>query len=252
MFSRLLSTTVLVALALTSQAAQTFSNTGTIAGWDSTNQEHRGTVQEVSNVAFEGSQALKVTQVYDSSYSGRYHSELVHNAGYRRGETVFYGFAFRLQQDWDFTSQSYNLAQFIADFNDSGCDDWMPSTMIWLQGNQLYSRVKTGTVCAQQTQTFANLASVSAGEWHKIVLQVKWESDSTGFFKVWFDGEKVKEVYDIKTTIAHDRQFHFRVGLYANAWHDQGRLEGSQGTRQVWYDEIGIGSAFADADPSQW
>ncbi|KAL4771203.1 polysaccharide lyase [Aspergillus nidulans var. acristatus] len=252
MISRLLFTMVVVTMALTSQAAQTFSNTGTIAGWDSTNQEHHGTVQEVSNVAFEGSKALKVTQVYDSSYSGRYHSELVHNAGYRRGDTVFYGFAFRLQQDWDFTSQSYNLAQFIADFNDSGCDDWMPSTMIWLQGNQLYSRVKTGTVCAQQTQTFPNLASVSAGEWHKIILQVKWESDSTGFFKVWFDGKKVKEVYNIKTTIAHDRQFQFRVGLYANAWHDQGHLEGSQGTRQVWYDEIGIGSAYADADPSQW
>ncbi|CBF73380.1 hypothetical protein AN7849.2 [Aspergillus nidulans FGSC A4] len=160
--------------------------------------------------------------------NGRYHSELVHNAGYRRGDTAFYGFAFRLQQDWEFTSQLYNLAQFIANFNDSGCDDWMPSTMIWLQGNQLYSRMKTGTVCAQQTDMFPNIVSVSAGEWHRIILQVKWESDLTGYFKVWFDGVKAKEVYNIRTMIVHNRQFQFRVGLYANAWHDQGYLEGSQ------------------------
>ncbi|KAL3464854.1 polysaccharide lyase [Aspergillus heterothallicus] len=252
MFSKLLSATATLALALSASATQSFGNTGTLDGWDTINREHQGTVTEVTNVVYEGPTAIKVTQTYDSSYSGRYHSELVHNNGYTRGDTSFYGFAFRLQSDWDFTSQSYNLAQFIADFTDSGCDDWMPSTMIWLQGNQLYTRVKTGTICNQAITTFPNLATVSAGQWHKIVLQVDWESDATGYFKVWFDGVKVLESYNIQTTIAHDRQFQFRIGLYANGWHDEGRLVGSQGFRQVWYDEIGKGTVFADADPDQW
>jgi hypothetical protein len=85
--------------------------------------------------------------------------------------------------------------------------------MIWLQGNQLYTRVKTGTICNQAISTFSNLATVLTGQWHKIVLQVDWESDATGYFKVWFDGVKVLEAYNIKTTIAHDRQFPFCVGL---------------------------------------
>jgi hypothetical protein len=47
------------------------------------------------------------------------------------------------------------------------------------------------------------------------------------------------------------REFDFRVGLYANGWHDDGKMLGSQPFRQVWFDEIGIGSEFADADPDR-
>ncbi|KAL4876200.1 polysaccharide lyase [Aspergillus karnatakaensis] len=252
MYSKSLSLAALAALLLPTNASQIFSNTGTTSGWDATNQEHNGKVEQVSNVVYEGSSAIKVTQTYDSNYTGRYHSEVVKDNVYSRGDVGFYGFAFRLQEDWDFTSQSYNLAQFIADFNDSGCEDWMPSTMIWLEGDQLFSRVKTGSICNQGTDTFSNLGSVTAGEWHRIVLHVNWQSDGSGFFKIWLDGEKLYEADGISTTIDHARAFQFRVGLYANAWHDDGYLEGSQGTRQIWYDEIAAGTTFADADPDQW
>lgn len=93
---------------------------------------------------------------------------------------------------------------------------------------------------------------MSSGQWHKIVIQASWKSDNTGLFKLWFDGVKVLEKFDIQTTIDHDRAFGFSVGLYANAWHDEKRLEGTQGTRQVWFDEIGVGSTFADANPDGW
>jgi hypothetical protein len=238
--------------ALAAQATPIFQNTGTLSGWNSTNHEHNGTVSEVTNVAYEGSTAIKVTQIYDPSYTGRYHSEVVKNNVYRRGDTGFYGFAFRLQQDWQFQPQSFNLAQFIADFSNTGCDDYMPTTMVWLQGNQLYTRVKSGSVCSQKTDTFANLATVSAGDWHKIIIQSKWASDGTGFIKLWFDGTKVLEKYNLSTTVSDDRYFQFRVGLYANGWHDSGYMQGSQGTRSVWFDEIGVGTTFADADPAQW
>lgn len=246
-----------LALAATSSATQIFRNTGTTSGWDSINQEHFGTVQQVTNIVYEGSTALKMTQIYDSSYTGRYHSEVVKNDVYKRGDVGFYGFAFRLQENWEFDQQTYNIAQFIADFTDLGCEEtYMPSSMIWLYGNQLQSRVKYGNVCptsAQQTNPFNNIATITAGVWHKIVIQANWQSDSSGYYKMWLDGAKVLEVYGIPTTVAQDRAFQFRVGLYANGWHDdQNHMEGSQGTRQVWYDEIAAGTTFADADPAQW
>jgi len=43
-----------------------------------------------------------------------------------------------------------------------------------------------------------------------------------------------------------------RPGLYANGWHDSGSMTGTQGTRTVYFDQIGIGTTFADADPAQW
>jgi len=242
----------LLAFGLVAEAASLFSNTGTLSGWNYISREHRGSVNEVTNVTYEGPTALKMTQIYDPAYSGRYHSEVMRSNVYRRGDTGFYGFAFRLQADWQFQPQSYNIAQFIADFSDTGCDDHMPSTMVWISGNQLFTRVKQGTICNQKTVTFGNLATVTAGEWHKIVIQAKWATDGTGFFKLWFDGTKVLEQYNLNTTIADDRYFQFRVGLYANGWYDNGYMQGSQGTRSIWFDEIGVGTTFADADPAQW
>lgn len=235
------------------QALTLFHNTGTTGGWDSINQEHNGYVTEVTNVVYKGSTAIKTGQFYDPSYNGRYHSEVVKNNVYHRGDTGFYGFAFRLQSDWQFQNQSYNIAQFIADFGDTGCDDWMPSTMVWIYGDQLYSRVRYGTICAKQTLTFPNLATVTAGEWHKIVIQAKWENDSTGYFKIWFDGIKVLERFNLPTTIDDFRYFQMRTGLYANGWYDDPNgMIGTQGARSIWYDQIGAGTTFADADPDQW
>ncbi|KAB8264930.1 polysaccharide lyase [Aspergillus pseudonomiae] len=243
---------LLLSLSFTIHATQTFKNTGTTSGWSSINHEHKGTVQQVTNVVYGGSTALKMTQVYDSSYSGRYHSEVVHNDMYKLGDEGFYGFTFRLQESWQFSpAQSYNIAQFIADFGDTGCDDYMPSSMVWLIGDQLFTRVKTGSVCAQKTTTFGNLATVSPGVWHKIIIQAKWRADGTGYYKMWFDGKKVLEKYNIDTTVDDPRPFQFRVGLYANGWYDDGGMKGTQGTRQVWYDEIVAGTTFADADPDQ-
>ncbi|KAJ5882384.1 uncharacterized protein N7529_001056 [Penicillium soppii] len=251
MFARL--SAALLAISLTAQATQIFSNTGTTSGWDSTNKEHHGTVQQVTNVVYQGPTALKMTQIYDSSYTGRYHSEVVKNNVYKRGDSGFYGFTFRLQDNWQFSPvQTYNIAQFIADFSNTHCDDFMPSSMVWLEGDQLYSRVKYGSVCAQKTTTFANLGTISAGAWHKVEIQATWKSDGTGVYKLWLDGNKVLDKSGIATTVDDDRPFQFRVGLYANGWHDDKTMKGTQGTRSVWYDEIAAGSTFADADPDQW
>lgn len=254
MLGQTVTAAALMAFGLTAQAIQLFHNSGNLAGWDSVKEENQGLVQEVTNVFLQGPSALKMTQIYDPDYTGRYHSEVVKNDVYKRGDTGFYGFSFRLQESWEFSpGQSYNLAQFIADFTDAGCEDWMPSSMVWIEGNQLFSRVKQGDICNQVDETFSNLVAVTSGEWHTVIIQSSWKSDDTGFYKMWYDGEKVQEAFNLATTIKDGRSFEFRVGLYANSWYDdEGGMQGSQGTRQVWYDEIAAGTTFADVDPRQW
>ena len=198
-----------------------------------------------------------MTQTYDENYQGRYHSEVRRYQGYRRGDERFYGFMFRLSDAWEFTpSQGYNIAQFIANRPGAGCggDDWMPSSMIWIEGDKLMSRIVSGQYrspdCSRTTTPLSNLATVKAGVWHKVIIQARWKSDNTGQYKIWFDGVKVKEVYNVATTVNDDSTFEFRIGLYANSWYDDDhRMDGNQPFRQVWLDEAAIGTEFRDVDP---
>ncbi|KAK5996751.1 hypothetical protein PT974_02092 [Cladobotryum mycophilum] len=246
---------VLAVMPPTASASSSFYNSGVLGGWDFVRKENKGTVDQVTNISYKSGSALKMTQTYTPGYTGRYHSEVDHNRGYKRGETWFYGFAFRLSEDWSFQPQSYNIAQFIANRPGAGCggDDWMPSSMIWIQGNQLTSRYLSGNYrqpdCGRSIVGTGNLATVSAGVWHRVVIQANWQSGSTGFYKIWFDGNKVFERYNIGTTTNDDNVFQFRVGLYANSWHDDGHMTGSQSFRQIWYDEVSVGTEFADVDP---
>ena len=212
-------------------------------------QDNLGSVKEVSNEAYKGTTSIRCIQIYDASYDGDYQSEVVKNGVYSRGDEGFYGFAFRLQPTWEFTSQSYILAQFRANF---GCTKLVPTSRIWLVGNQLYSRVNTGSPCSATATVFPNLATVSADDWHRVVIHASWKSGATGFYKVWFDGEKVLDVSNIATTVADDTPLNFRIGLNAISWTNDGGLVGTQSTRKVWIDQIGAGSTYEDAGPGQW
>ncbi|EFY92698.1 glucuronan lyase A [Metarhizium acridum CQMa 102] len=164
-------------------ASRTFCNSGTLNGWDYVRKEHKGTVDQVTNVVYKGSSAPKMTQTYGSNYHNRYHSEFIAN---------------RPGAGW-------------------GGDDYVPSTMVWMQGNQLLSRIVTGN--------YRQPNSV-------VIMQVKWASDGSGFFKIWLDENKVVERYNTATAIDDDSVFQFRF-------------------RQIWYDEIAMGTEFKDVDPDQ-
>ena len=240
--------------ALKADATVLFRNTGTTSGWDGQSLEHRGSISQVTSPVFKGSTAIKVTQIYDANYSGRYHAELVRNDGYRPGQMRFYGFAFYIPGSWQYSTQGYNIAQFIANFSGSGCDGWMPSTMMWFTGSSLSTRVKQGTICNQSIRTFSNFATLSYGAWHRIEIQANWQSNTSGYFKVWVDGAKRLEQYSLQTTLSDpaNRTFSFRVGMYANSWYDQHRMTGTQSTRSLYYDHVGVATTFAEADPNGW
>lgn len=235
-------------------AALLFHNAGTLAGWDAVRREHRGTVAEVANVAHAAPPALKMTQTYDARHRGRFHAEVVRADGYRRGDERFYAFAFRLSAAWQPQPQPYNLAQFIARRPGTGCGhaDWAPTAMLWIAGDRLAARLVSGPyrgpTCARDVVVLPELAAVRPGAWHAVVVHARWASDASGFFRLRFDGALVAELNGLPTTLDDDALFQFRVGLYANGWHDDARIDGTQFFRQVWFDDIAIGTEFADVD----
>jgi hypothetical protein len=240
--------------AVLSHATVLFHNTGTLSGWSGQNLDSPCSLSESTSQVYKGSTSIKAQVNYQGSgYTGRYHAMVTKNSVYHPGDTGFYGFAFFLQSAWDFQNQQYQLFQFIADFSDTGCDDFMPTTMVWIYGNQLNTRRKYGDACNQHIQQYSNLATVSAGVWHRIVIQASWKTDSTGFLKLWFDGSKVLEQYNVATTISDSKNRYYRmdVGIYANSWHDEKRCLGST-SRYAYFDQVGWGTTFADADPAQW
>lgn len=242
---------VLFALLAIVRTEQIFTNRGTLDGWGGIQTEHKGEIREVTDVFFDQPPALVMTQTFDASYSGRYHSEVRVLNAYRHGDRRFYGFAFRLPPNWQFEPpQSYDLAQFIAPFDK--CDSYMPTTMFWLYGRQLFTRLKFGSVCNQTTRNLPLNATAEADQWHKVIIEATWKSDTTGSLRLWFDGEQVLDERDVATTVAEDVPFQFRVGLYANGWYDDGGMKGSQGYREVFYDKIAIATTKDEADPDLW
>ncbi|CAH0046059.1 unnamed protein product [Clonostachys solani] len=247
-FQKTFAAAALALLPQLADATRLFYNSGTVSGWSGDPfTENKGTVAEVTNVYSKGPTALKMTQTYDSSWKGRYHSEVRLNDGYKTGDERAYAFSFRLSESWQIVNEGYNIAQFIADLA-GACDDWMPSTMIWIEGNQLVTRYVNGNYvvpeCKRSIQGSGKIATVTPGKWHRVIVEAKWKNDSTGYLKLWFDGKVVWEKNNIATTIKADKQFQFRVGLYANSWQDG--MEGSQPFRQIWYDEVAVGTTLAD------
>jgi hypothetical protein len=253
------------AFAALSHATASFHNSGTTANgggfsnWDSSNLDSPDSITQSTSVLYPGtSSSIKCQTNYQGTgYTGRYHAMKRHNSGYVYGDTGFYGFAFYLQSAWDFSgSQQYQLFQMIANFagdSQNTCgEDSQPSAMIWVSGNQLASRRNYGSdECHRTTQSYTGLATVSAGVWHRIVTQAHWTNDSTGYYKVWFDGTKVLELLNQAVTVNRPTQYTMDVGIYANSWHDQGFCTGST-QRIAWFSKVGKGTVFADADPAQW
>ena len=81
-----------------------------------------GTIEEVTyEPAFNGTTCLKFTQTYNRQYHGRY-TNMVHVLDAARlGRTGYYGFAFKLDKNWQFDPNWVTLMKFMADFGDVDC-----------------------------------------------------------------------------------------------------------------------------------
>ena len=233
-----------------------FENTGTLSGWSNTpSGEHNGSVTQVSSPVFKGTTALRSRQIFDPNYDGRYHAEAVVTGIGQQGQDRYYASTFYLPANWQFVNQNFNFTQFGATFSNTSCGGTInkPTTMNWLFGTTLRTRVKYNTVCAPLVTEFVVTTNLTAGVWHRYVQRIRYASTNTGNFQTWLDGTLVVDRAGIATTVAENPSFRWSVGLYANGWHDDGGvMVGTQGTRDVFHDHYRIASSFAEANPDAW
>ena len=110
-----------------------------MTGWSGSIRENRGTITSVASPSYKGN-TLAFTQVFVPGYRAAITRRCIATTATGRVTQRFYGFAFFIPSSWQDTNQGFNIAQFIADFGNTGCDDWMPTTMMWITGNQLSTR----------------------------------------------------------------------------------------------------------------
>ena len=123
-----------------------FHYDGDMRKFNEVHSEHKGTIKYHSGEIYKAPEfyvpssdrSLEFTQVFDPSYSGRYHSEISLYNAYNPGRKGYYAFAFKLPQDWQFSQDTMTLMQFIGDFN--GWEEkgllgktWSPSTKVWIK-----------------------------------------------------------------------------------------------------------------------
>ena len=233
-----------------------FENTGNTSGWSTIYQEHNGSVTQVSSPVYKGSTALRCRQIYDSSYTGRYHSEVRKSGMAQNGmEQRYYGYTFYLPSNWQFVNQNFAIGQYITNYYDSdgGCRTaGVPITMHHLFGTTLRTRLKSGDTCNEKVTSYDVTTSVSAGVWHRLLVRALWRSGTTGTYKVWYDGAVKIDLANVATILNDTKQYTWVMGNYANGWRDDGRMVGTQSTRDIYIDHIRAASVYQEANPSDW
>jgi hypothetical protein len=132
----------------------------------------------------------------------------------------------------------------------------VPGTMVWIHGDNIYIRVRYGTVCNESDNKMEfKLGKVTPGQWQTLVFGVRWHAFEKGWFKAWLDERLVVEKSGIKTFFGIDDRFlEMRIGIYPN-WYDPNNnghpfiKENEQRHKEVLFDSIGFGPTYADADP---
>ena len=235
-------------------ASVVFENSGTSTGWSQLYVENQGSVTSVSSPAYAGTTSMRCRQIYTSGYGGRYHSEgrQEGSAGQQRGNDEYYGFAWYLPSNWQFVDQKYNVQQFIANFTELGCSGGQPTTQMKLRNRLLDVRLAWGDPCARELAYYTVAPSVTPGVWHRVVMHGRWRSDNTGAFQAWYDGSQTVNLSNLPTIPPTDKNYTFVVGLYADGWHDDGTMVGTQSTRDMFFDNIRVATTYGETDPASW
>lgn len=242
---------LLAAAPVACDAGVYFENTGTTDGWTTLWHEDKGSLLVTNNPTYKGMTAVRCRTIYDTNYSGRYHTEMRKSGMAALGENRYYGFAFYLPSNWEFDNQNYNIQQFIA--NVSGCSGGQPTTMTRVYGHALNTRIVTGPDgCTRTAQYFTVVTNVTPGVWHTIVIHGNWQATNTGVFEFWYDGVRKLDKENVPTIPNDTTVFNLAVGNYSTSWHDDGYMLGTQGTRDIYIDQVRVADSYAEADPAAW
>jgi hypothetical protein len=102
----------------------------------------------------------------------------------------------------------------------------VPTTMIWIQNDEVHMRIRSGSVCIEDKEHEATfrIGKAHPGEWNTIVLGVLWHNKKHGWMKLWYNQKLVVSEMDIMTTInVDDRLYQWRLGMYPNWYRFDGK-----------------------------
>ena len=226
---------------LSARATVVFENEGTLSGWSYTSHDGSGSVTEVSSPVYRGSTALKCYQTWSGSGDYTLHSEAVKRDVGQNGWNRYYGFAFYLPGNWNFSSsRGQSLCQLAADTACGG----QQTEMFQLVGSRLEVKRELVDPCNPTKRTTTVTSSVTAGTWHRLVIHKKWAADNTGIFEVWFDGVRMINEVNTPNSFVGSELYRWSIGLYAN-------FEVA-GSRTLYIDHARVASSYSEADPANW
>ncbi|KAL2268342.1 hypothetical protein VTJ83DRAFT_3188 [Remersonia thermophila] len=238
-----------------------FHNNGTLTGWHSKTHNMQGETQEIETVHYDGKPGLRMKQVYCPTFgpSDYFHSEVELHDIAKKNEEQYYGFAFQLRKDWNFTEPyPFSLARFRGRHG-YGCHHHAPGTTLWVEGGELKLSVKYGSVCPgwndkEKDRWFNLQCRITAGVWHKVIIGAYWRDDAKGFIKVWLDGKLVLNGEDLSTFPVEKDSFDFLLGVRSPQWRT---LQGEDRNKPVtweyeaYFDAITVATTQGEADPGE-
>lgn len=208
-----------LATATAAHAAAFFFNSGTTSGWDYIFTAGKPYNITSSNLRsrLSGYSIRAEVKGGETDFAGRYHSEVIKHGAGRRGLTRWYGESF-LIPDYSFDGQ-YTINQF---FNREITKK--PNVLLQVRpDNKLNIKIlwvdSTDPCpvngCADITMNY----TFQRNTWYDLVWNANWQSDSTGFLRIWIrpaNGTWTK-ILDRTgpNTYPNDSDIEFHAGAYA-------------------------------------
>jgi hypothetical protein len=226
--------TVLGAWPRTAAAAVVFENPGNLQGWDRQFTQHQGKVEMVTDPVYKGTTALKMTQIFEGTGNGRYHSEVETYHAAKIGDDHYFGQAMYIPKEWVFHDQNVCIQQWAPD-NDAG--PWIimnlnGSHLHWLDGGL-------------GTPDIGDLTALR-GTWIRLVTRIKLGAG--GAIEVWVNGNKTYS--QMGNFNPSGGTIRWSTGLYATRWINQQPTGGS--TLYLFHDHLRVATTYEEADPANW
>lgn len=164
---------------------------------------------------------LKTTLAYGDALAGGSHrtevSIYTEDAGSVVGATRWYKFSTLLPANWQVGGNAATFFQ-VHDTPDGGDPVRRPPVEMWIEGDGLlYANVNrpvSSVNDAAQQVMVINGAGPSFGTWCDWVIQVQWQWQAIGFFRLWKNRRKILELPNFATCYQDIGRNYPKFGMY--------------------------------------
>lgn len=203
-------------------------------GWATDQHCCSYSLQVTDRQSTNGSKSVRLeVRKTDRKTSRSIRSELVRKP-HQQGVTRWYGFNMYLE-DW------------VDDIAGEHVFQWHPNNLtgsataaLWTSSGRFIFQTNAG---GSAGNIYHDLGPIESNRWIAWVIHARWANDTTGFLKVWKDGELVMDRKHFIT--CPPEGIYFKLGINKFGWEDQ---PSSTNRRVLYFDEVRIGDEAVDFD----